>query len=143
MASNASTYLKNAIANWFKGSAFPAAPANVYVSLHSADPGATGANELASGTSPGYARVAVATASGWSAIADSDGGRLIENDANITFPMPTGNGATATHWGIWDAASGGNFLIGGSLDASFTWTSGEQRYIPAAVLDLIFGPTTV
>lgn len=143
MASNPSTYLKNQLLNWFKDVDWPASPTTVYVSLHTADPGGTGANEFTSGSSAAYARVAVTTATGWSALSDNSGGRLIDNAANITFPTPTGNGQTATHWGIWDASSAGNFLWGGSLTQSFTWTTGDQKYFPVGDLDLVAGATTV
>lgn len=110
-----SDYLEAAVLNHvFRGTGL-AVPANVYVSLHTADPGDTGGNEVAT-AGTGYARVAVAGAAGsWSAPADSGVAKQIANSAAIVFPNATGDWGTVTHFGIWDAASGGNFLYRGVL----------------------------
>ena len=116
-------YLKNAVLNWFKGTAMPSAPATSYVSLHTATPGRTGASEVSGGS---YARVAVTNSSGWSAISDGTGTqRKITNAGTITYPAPTANWGTVTHFGVWDAASAGNFLDGGALTASATINNGD------------------
>ena len=77
-----------AVASWF--------------SLHTADPGTTGANE---GAGSGYARGQTA----WSA-ANAGSGTKAGTPATI--------GAAAqsyTHWGLWSASSGGTFHMGGPL----------------------------
>jgi hypothetical protein len=96
-------------------------PSTVYVSLHTADPGETGANELTGG---GYSRKAVTF--------NAPSGGSMTNSADIDFPnMPA---ATITHVGLWDAASAGNFLWGGALTASKTTNSGDTFRIPAGQL---------
>ena len=81
-----------------------------YMSLHSADPGTTGASELSGGT---YARQAyVATA----ASAGSEG-----NTAVIT--VPNAGSVAATHIGIWSAVTVGTYIIGAPLSAPVTATS--------------------
>lgn len=118
-----STYLRDARLAWLRGSTFPAVPANFYVSLHSADPGLTGASELSGN---GYARVAVATATGsWSAPATNGSNREITNAGVISFPTATADWATATHFGIWDASTSGNFIRGSALSASKTVQLGD------------------
>ena len=93
----------------------------VYVSLHDDDPGETGANE-ASGAS--YARQAVTFA------AASDG--TSTSDTVVEFSdMPAG---TWTHVGLWDAASGGNFLWGGPLTEPKATNEGDVFRIPAGSL---------
>lgn len=72
--------------------------AAAYVSLHTADPAGTGANEVTGGA-PAYARKAAA----WSA-GTVDG----VVTATVTFDVPAGT--TVTHVGLWDAATGGTFL---------------------------------
>lgn len=75
------------------GGTFPSA--NVYVSLHTGDPGETGANEATGGS---YAR----QQADFSAAASG----TLSNSANIDFTlMPA---ATIVAWGIWDAVSAGN-----------------------------------
>jgi hypothetical protein len=68
-----------------------------FFSLHSADPGTTGANELGGG-SPAYAR----KASGWG----SPNAGVISGQA--VFDVPAG--ATVAWVGGWSAATGGTFL---------------------------------
>lgn len=82
---------------------------NNFVSLHTADPGTTGASELVGGA---YARVAT----NWTAAAagETDG-------STVTINVPAGN--TITHWGMWDAATNGNFKFGGTLPANETFGS--------------------
>ncbi|HEX7123224.1 MAG TPA: hypothetical protein VF178_12685 [Gemmatimonadaceae bacterium] len=91
--------------------------AAVYVSLHSADPGETGANE-ASGA--GYARQAVTFA------AAADG--TSASNAVVEFSdMPAG---TWTHVGLWDAPTGGNFLWGGPLTEPKATNAGDVFRLP-------------
>lgn len=93
--------------------------AGTYISLHTADPGDTGASEVSGGA---YARVQVnqdgVTSPFWNAAVAS----AMTNNGAITFPEGGGD-AVVTHVGIWDAASAGNFLRGGPLDSNFTYSS--------------------
>lgn len=115
-----SNYLEDAIIAWcFTGTTFPAALTTVYVSLHTADPAETGANEVTGGN---YARIAVANAA-WT----KPGNGIAVNNADITFPS-TGTvtwSGTVTHVGIWSASTAGNFLYGGALSASKVVASGD------------------
>lgn len=115
---------------------YPTAPATIYVSLHTADPGQTGASEVTTGAGSGwvgYARVSATTGtSGTGSGAIFGGGgvagaaptgtttRAISNSAALTFPASgaTSGTVTVTYFGIWDASSGGNFLRGAALSAS-------------------------
>jgi hypothetical protein len=76
--------------------------ANVY-SLHTDDPGTTGANE-ATGGSPAYARK---TASGFPAAANG-----ASTNGQVLFDVGAGE---YTHWGRW---KGGVFYEGGALPAT-------------------------
>jgi hypothetical protein len=103
------------------------APAAVHVSLHTADPGETGADEVTGGS---YARQSVTRGTGWN---DATGG-LVDNAAAIQFTdMPA---VTVTHAGIWDAATDGNFLYGGALAASKVVNAGDTFEFPAGDLDI-------
>lgn len=112
-----STYLADAILNHiFRAVAWPTLPASIYVSLHTGDPGLTGADEV---TEASYARVAVTRATGaFDAPSTSSTNRQSANSAAITFPAPTGTWGTCTHLGVWDAATDGNFLYAAALDTN-------------------------
>lgn len=71
-----------------------------HASLHTADPGENGANEVAGGA-PAYARKAIS-------FADADAGASAQNGAAPAFDVPAGT--TVTHVGYWSAAVGGTFL---------------------------------
>lgn len=66
-------------------------------SLHTADPGTTGAAELTGGT-PAYARKQIT----WSAPTNG----VITG--SVTFDVPSGT--TVTFAGLWSATTGGNFI---------------------------------
>src|SRR5690606_3778425 len=100
----------------------PAATAgNLYVSLHTADPGESGDQSTSEAGYTSYARVAVArSGAGWTVSGDS-----ASNAVAVDFPEATGGSATVTHFGIGTSASGtGVLLFKGELDASLGITTG-------------------
>lgn len=126
-----SNYLEDEILDHILGGGDFTRPATVYVSLHSADPGETGASELSGN---GYARVAVTNdATNWPAAS----GGVKSNGAAITFPAATGSDwAAATHFGIWDAPSSGNPLYLGALTASKTVQVGDTASFGIGEIDV-------
>jgi hypothetical protein len=86
--------------------------------LHSADPGDTGANELSGN---GYAR----TTTNLTFTNSGSNPTVAGLQASRSFPAATGAWATATHAGIWTAATGGNFKCGAALDTPITCASGN------------------
>jgi len=106
MAGTFGDWLEYNILRWIgRNTDLPAAPDAIFVSLHSADPGDTGASELPSTGS--YARVSCATtAAFWNAPVISGGGHRLDNGSIIAFPTATAdwNGQTAIPgFGLWDA----------------------------------------
>lgn len=101
-----STYLQNAILAWAKGTAMPTAPATVYVALFSADPTDAGTltNEVTTTIRPA-GRVAAT----FGAVSTASGTSTIANSADVDFGTAAGGG-TVTHFGLFDAATGGNML---------------------------------
>lgn len=94
---------------------------NLYVSLHTADPGEAGdqtTNEIAYTS---YARVAVArTTGGWTVTANS-----VSPVAAITFPAGTGGSGTASYFGVGTASSGaGKLLYSGTVTPNIVCGSG-------------------
>src|SRR5262245_1520988 len=92
-------------------------PSALYVSLHTADPTDAGTGTEVSGGS--YARVQRDPLdANWTAASATNG--LTDNAAAITFPSPTANWGTVTHFGIWDASTSGNLICYGALTVSKT-----------------------
>lgn len=126
MASAASEYTRiNLLKALLQGVAFPLPP-HTYISLHTADPVTTGANEATTGAYPAYVRKQAeaggAMGSGWTAPAAD----ISKNANQLTWPgMNGGANITITHWGLWDAANGGNYLVGGALQTSRTLQPGD------------------
>ncbi|MGY1946552.1 phage tail fiber protein [Nocardia asiatica] len=91
---------KQAAADGFKTTA--SAP---WVSLHTSDPGTTGAGEA---TGAPYARVQATWVSGTTGVLTA---------ALVSVPAPAG---TYTHGGLWTASTGGTFIGGNALSPSVT-----------------------
>jgi hypothetical protein len=107
----------------------PAGITNIYVSLHTADPGedGQGAGEVSGGS---YARVSTAPAD-WDAASGADPATL-ENTSLITFPTATGSWGTVTHAGLWTHATTTTesvFVGATPLGASRTIASGETAEV--------------
>jgi hypothetical protein len=108
-----------------------AADGNLYVSLHTADPGEAGDQTTSETAYTSYARVAVArTSEGWTVETNS-----VSNAAAVTFPECGTTGETLTHFGIGTSASGaGKLLYSNSLTAPRTISTGTAPYFATGVL---------
>lgn len=104
--SSFSQYLENKIVEWLcKASDMPSSPATVYLALSTADPldDASGIAE----PSGGYARQSIT----FGTVSSTNGvGTSVSNNANVVFPIATGDWGSITHGALYDAASGGNML---------------------------------
>ncbi len=93
------------------------APATTYVGLFTTNP-STDATVSFTGTEVtggSYARVAVTSASGWTALATIGTSSETHNNAIITFPTPTVSWGTVIGVGIFDASTAGNLLWWNSI----------------------------
>lgn len=118
-----STYWRDAIINTMRATGITAFTG--YASLHTADPGLTGASEVTGGS---YARQAITF--------DAPAGGVSANSAALTFTdMPS---VTVTHVGVWDAATVGNFVYGDVLsNGNQVVNAGGTFEIPIGDLDLV------
>lgn len=139
-----SDYLENKLVDHlFRGQSF-AAPTNLYVGLLTAAPSDSGGGTEVSGNN--YSRVTVAnslanwagTQSAGSTVASSGTGGQTSNNAAITFATPSGTWGTVTHFGIYDAVSGGNLMFWGALTISKTINQSDTVTFPAASLSITF-----
>jgi pimeloyl-ACP methyl ester carboxylesterase len=108
---------------------------NLYVTLHTADPGEAGTqatNEAAYGS---YDRVAVArSGAGWTVT-----GNTVVNAALVQFPQCTSSSETITHVGVGlgaTAAAATTLLYKGALSASLAVSSGIQPQFAASALSI-------
>lgn len=93
---------------------------NIYVSLHTADPGKSGSQNTSAPTYTGYAYVAVARSSaGWTVSGTAP--KQVANTAAVIFPVATAGTDVITHVGIGSASSGaGHLYLSFALAAPLT-----------------------
>ena len=94
---------------------------NLYVSLHTADPGTGGSQTTSEAAYGSYARQPVArTSGGWTVTANS-----VSPAAIITFPTASSGSETETHFAVGTAVSGtGKILYRGPVTANIVVTTG-------------------
>lgn len=92
-----------------------------FLSIHTADPGTTGASEVSGGS---YARQAVS----WSAAASG----VKSNSASTSTPIPIST--TISFFGTWSLVTAGVYAIGGPLSATITFVTAGSFTIAAAGL---------
>lgn len=102
---------------------------NLYVSLHTSDPGETGTQSTSECNYGSYARVAVArSGSGWTVTANS-----VSPASAINFPEATSGTNTATHFGIGSLSSGSGVLYyKGAITPNISITSGVTPSLTTA-----------
>jgi hypothetical protein len=95
--------------------------ANLYVALHTADPGDAGVQNTSETTYTGYARQTVARTSGGFTVT----GNSVSPVANIDFGVCTAGSATITHFSIGVASSGATkILYSGTVTPNISVSSG-------------------
>lgn len=117
-----SNYTENEILNHLLRGVAWTKPIALYIGLLKADPGEAGsmADEVSGGA---YARVACGPSDAtWNL--PTGGDKTFKNAAAVTFPAPTAAWGDLTHWGLFDASTGGLVLASGALDTPTTVGSG-------------------
>lgn len=93
-----------------------AAPARLYLSLHTANPGGIGASEVSTGLWPSYTRQDLAAGGAVAGGFEVAAGGHTDNLLQMLFPQHNGAASVPVgHFGIWDALIGGNCLYDGTL----------------------------
>lgn len=129
--SKSNAFEAQVIALAFNATALPFANANLFVALHTADPGEAGDQTASEATYTGYARVSVSRDSaGWTV-----SGNQASNTAEITFPECTGGTNTITHVSVGLVATGASqVLYKGALTASLAIANLITPRFPAGTL---------
>lgn len=121
-----SDYLENKVLDHILGTTAYTMPTTIYVGLATASFGDANSGTELTGNS--YARVSAAFDAAVSGTAD--------NSAVIEFAAATGSWGTVSHFGLFDASTGGNLLIHGSFTTSKTIATGDILRISAGDLDI-------
>ncbi len=121
LSSATATSILNAI-----GNATAYSVANVYIQLHTADPGAAGTTAVAGNATRKQVSFGTASAGAMS------------NDANIDWTAgEVDANEDYTHVTLWDASTAGNFIASGTMTANAV-VIGNTFRIPTGDLDLTF-----
>lgn len=117
----------------FNNVAMPSYGSNLYLALHTADPGEGGDQTTSECTYTSYNRIAVSRdAAGFTV-----SGNLSSNTALVQFPTATGGSETITHVSIGTASSGaGQILYSGALNSSRAVSNGGQPQFAAGSLQI-------
>lgn len=102
---------------------------NLYLSLHTSDPGEAGDQTTNETSYTSYARVAVArSGSGWTVT-----NNVVTPAANVDFPAATGGTATITHFGVGTASSStGKLLMSGTVTPNISVSTGVTPRLTTA-----------
>jgi hypothetical protein len=105
---------------------------DLWLALHTADPGEAGSAVTSETAYGSYARVAVDRATGFTVAGDT-----VTNAALAQFPISSSGSSTVTHVSIVTSASGaGTIIASGALNSPQTIVTGNQPQFSAN--DLIF-----
>lgn len=119
MATGLSTYLANSFLDSL-GNATAFSVSNVYVKLHTADPGSDGTANPALETTRKAVSFGSATAGG------------LSSDSAITWTNIVGS-EDATFFTAWDSLTAGNFLFSGTITGN-PYTAGDTYTISSSAL---------
>ena len=102
---------------------------NLYVSLHTADPGEAGDQTTSETSYTGYARVAVLRSSSGFTVTNNS----VSPAANVDFGQCTAGTATITHFAIGTASTGaGKILYKGAVTPNIAVSSGVTPRLTTA-----------
>ena len=101
------------------------AKANVYVKLHTGDPGSAGTSNASSVTTRPEVTFSAASA-----------GSMASSNTPSWATWAGSDGEEVTHVSVWDNATAGNFLLSAALSASKTVNTGDTLNLTALTIAL-------
>jgi len=123
-----SQYFAEKILGFIKAQPFPTALSNVYITLHTADPGTAGTNGDATASITGTVNRTALSSTNLGAITGaSPSGFEIKNTIVVQITTSAVNTVTTTitHFGIWDDQTAGDFVASGTLTSSVDIALGD------------------
>jgi len=126
----ANTLANNILDSAFDNGVLLSEPATFYVGVSTTAPNSDGTN-VTEPVGNNYARVSkTSNTTDWAAATSGS----IGNAVDVTFGTATGSWGTITHWVMYDAATAGNLLFYGALDASQAVATSDQiKFLPGAL----------
>ena len=121
-----SNYLENEILDHILGTGAYTMPTTVYVGLSTGSFADDNSGTELSGS--GYARQSVTF--------NAASGGTADNSAAVEFSAATGSWGSVSHFGIFDASTGGNLLIHGAFTTAKTIATGDILKIAVGDLDI-------
>ena len=121
-----SDYAENKLLDHILGTTSFTMPTTVYVGLSTGSFGDDNSGTELTGN--GYARKSISFGAASSGTAS--------NDAAVEFAAATGSWGTVSHFGLYDASTGGNLLIHGALTASKVIATGDILKIAIGDMDI-------
>ena|SRR5215469_10967214 len=124
--------------NWFKNTAYPAAPTNTYLALYAGSmpkSDGTGGNEISPASRPAITFGAVAT--------DANGRHYMSNNAVNSITLTNTSQAEVIGFGIMSATSGGTPYYSDRFPAPFPVAAGATISIPAGAIRVFAEPATI
>lgn len=121
--SAASNYLENEVLDHILATAAFSAPSNVYVQLHTGDPGEDCTSNVATETTRQEATFSAA----------SGGSAALASTVSWTDVAAT---ETYSHFSLWDASTSGNPILYGALSSSVSVTDGDNFDLTALTVSL-------
>ena len=130
----ASNYLEEAVINLMRGSAGSAltAPAALYLALFYSNPSDTGVAGTEASYST-YARQPIQFGAP-TAVSSGSSSPYMQNTNVITFPEAAASGSSVQYVGVFDASTGGNMLLYGTLTSSLAIQAGVSPVFRAGSL---------
>lgn len=128
--------LKARLLNAYYGNTAVTPPSTLYIGLSTTTPTATGTN-FTEPTSGAYARVALANNGTNFPTATTANPSVKATGVDATFPEATADwasGSNMTHWGVFEASSGGAPVDWGALDTPKPVLNGDTAKIAAGDL---------
>jgi hypothetical protein len=105
---------------------------NLYIALHTADPGEAGAQNTSECAYTGYTRMAVARTTGGFTVSGTNPTQVVPA-ATISFPTCTAGSETATHASIGTSLSGaGKILYSGPITPNIAIANGVTPQLTTA-----------
>lgn len=130
-----SQYLADSLLLWLKGDNFPTPLTTLHLSVHTGNPGTAGTGaDVTTAVCGGRVGVSASLFTTPATSQLSGGGRQISNTQAVSLTANASSAATLTHFGIWDAASGGNFLGYGVLSSERAVQIGDVLQFPVGQL---------